>query len=138
MSPRSPHTTRPCTREEARVRMAQARAYLEVAELALAEDRPVFGGVAAGTAVLAGIAASDAICCAAIGRRARGQIHLEALTVLSGAIPDGPKAAEWLRKLLEVKDASHYGMELVGVAKARQAVRNARKLIDRAAEELRA
>jgi hypothetical protein len=37
------------------------RAYLEIAELILGDERSEFSGVAAGNAVLAGIAASDAI-----------------------------------------------------------------------------
>ena len=46
------------------MRLATARAYLEVASTVLAEQaRDEFLNVAAGLAVLAGIAASDAICC---------------------------------------------------------------------------
>jgi len=55
---------RPCTAEDARTRAAHARAYLEVAKLIRGDaDKPEdlnFNHVAAGNAVLAAIAASDA------------------------------------------------------------------------------
>jgi hypothetical protein len=55
---------------EARARLLTAQAYLDVASAVLDErDRDEYLNVAAGLAVLAGIAASDAICCARLGRR---------------------------------------------------------------------
>lgn len=57
--------TAPCNLADARSRLNTARAYLEVAELVLGEkERDEYLNVTAGLAVLAGIAASDAICCA--------------------------------------------------------------------------
>ena len=77
-------------RSEVRVRTADA--YLEVAELVLDEhQRDEYLSVAAGLAVLAGIAASDAICCARLGRRHRGDDHRGAAELLSGAVPDGKR-----------------------------------------------
>lgn len=56
--------TTPRGKREARARLATARAYLEVASVVLDEQsRDEFLDVAAGLAVLAGIAASDAIGC---------------------------------------------------------------------------
>lgn len=52
-----------CGAEEARLRVEQAEAYLVAADLATGESGGAWGTVAAGNAVLAGIAASDAICC---------------------------------------------------------------------------
>jgi len=49
-------------------------------------------GVAASLAVLAGNAASDARCCAKLGRRARGQDHAGAAALLARA--DGSVGAE--------------------------------------------
>jgi hypothetical protein len=55
--------------DDARVRFRSAQAFLEVADLVLDEkDRVEMPGVAAGLAVLAGIAGSDAICAAPVGR----------------------------------------------------------------------
>jgi len=55
-----------CGTREARQRLRSAHAYLEAAELILADNRDEFASVAAGNAILAGIAASDAICCKGI------------------------------------------------------------------------
>lgn len=52
-----------CNRAQAAVRLNQARAFLEVAELVGAEDDELANdNVAAALAVLAGIAAADAAC----------------------------------------------------------------------------
>ena len=57
--------TAQCGTAEARCRPRTARAYLEVAALVLDErDRDEYLNVSAGLSVLAGIAASDSICCA--------------------------------------------------------------------------
>lgn len=56
--------TQTCGAGEARIRANQARAFLESAELiADSDDELATPGVAAALAVLAGIAASDALCC---------------------------------------------------------------------------
>ncbi len=62
-----------CTVREARQRLRSARAYLEAAELILGDDREEYAGVAAGNAVLAGIAAADAICGKGLKKRFRGE-----------------------------------------------------------------
>jgi len=48
-----------------------AAKFLEVARLIESEDEGAFRSVAASLAVLAGIAAADAACCRALGRRCR-------------------------------------------------------------------
>lgn len=137
MTPRSAGRTAPCTTADARARLRQARAYLSVAEGAQDdEDLDGWPDVAAGCAVLSGIAASDAICCATVGMRPRGQDHRLAVDALHTAIPDGASVSGWLRKLLDLKDASHYGVTFVSPAKARDAVKQARRLVGRADEAL--
>ncbi len=61
MTPRHSGRVVTCTPAECRVRRDQARAFLDVAELVLTEDRREVH-VAAALAVLAGIATADAIC----------------------------------------------------------------------------
>jgi len=117
-------------------RLRVARAYLDVADLALAEDSPgEFANVAAGTAVLAGIAAADAICGFRLGQRHRGEDHRGATRLLEQATPDGKTLAGHLARLLGAKDTAHYGIALIGVSDARAAIRRARSLVERAAEE---
>jgi hypothetical protein len=114
-----------------------AEAYLETAELVLGESsRQEFSNVAAGLAVLAGIAASDAICCARLGRHHRGDDHRGAAGLLEQAVPDGSKLATSLGRLLDVKDSAHYGVSLMETRAADNATRWARRLAERAREEV--
>jgi hypothetical protein len=126
-----------CDRADARARLKTAVAYLETAELVLGEpDRSGFANVAAGNAVLSGIAASDAVSCVRLGRRHRGDDHRGATGLLAGAVPDGSKLATHLSRLLGVKDTGHYGTKLIDVRTARDSIRRASALVDRAREEL--
>lgn len=126
----------PCGTEEARRRVEQAAAYLLAAELAAGEPGAAWPNVAAGNAVLAGIAASDAVCCFRLGERHRGENHREALTILARATPDGGRLAQTLERLLGIKDQSHYGADLVSPERARSAIRQAGRLLARARDEL--
>ena len=126
-----------CGRPEARARAREAVAYLEVATLALGErSRDEFLSVAAGDAVLAGIAASDAICCARLGCRYRGEDHRGATELLKTATPDGDRLAASLARLLDMKDEAHYGVMSVSARKARDAVKWAGSLVARATDEV--
>lgn len=97
--------------------------YLDVAETAAAEEGDEARNVAAGNAVLAGIAASDAICCVRLGRKPRGQDHREAVSMLQTVRPEGQRLAGDLSTVLAVKDASHYGETFVSAAKLRTTMR---------------
>ncbi len=70
--------TQACGLAEARTRAGSAGKFLEVALLIEREDEGAFRSVAASLAVLAGIAAADAACCVALGRRSRGSDHHDA------------------------------------------------------------
>ncbi len=123
-------------RQAARVRQQTAAAYLEVAYAVLGDSRGAMPGVAAGLAVLAGIAASDAICATGLGQIHRGDDHRAAADLLAGAVPDGKKLAATFKRLIDVKDEAHYGLTFVPTAKARNAVRWATTLVDRAQAEV--
>ena len=111
----------PCGAKEARVRLRTAEAYLETAELVLGEARRrEFSNVAAGLAVLAGIAASDAVCCMRLRSRHRGSDHRGAISLLEEATPDGKDVAASLTRLLNVKDTAHYGVSLIDARTARK------------------
>jgi len=128
--------TVPADRDAARQRLRTARAYIEVADLVLGErGRVEMPSVAAGLAVLAGIAAADAICAARLQMIHRGQDHRGAVQLLEKATPDGARLASSLRRLLDVKDAAHYGVVVVAHQRARDAVRWAQLLVDRAGAE---
>lgn len=128
--------TAACDAAEGRTRFRTAQAYLNVAASVLDErDRDEYLNVAAGLAVLAGIAASDAICCIRLGCRHRGDDHRGAADLLRTATPDGGELAKTLLKLLDLKDAAHYGVLVVASRKARDAVRWSGRLVDRARQE---
>jgi hypothetical protein len=55
-----------------------ARLYLDMAEQAATRDGDEARNVAAGNAVLAAVAAADALCCLRLGRYSRGRAHQEA------------------------------------------------------------
>ena len=132
-----PRRTRPASVENARVRFRAGEAYLQVAELVLEEpDRAEMPGVSAGLAVLAGIAASDSLCATRLGQIHRGEDHRAAAGLLEEAVPDGKRLAATLLRLLDLKDEAHYGVLTIPLQRARNAVKWARTLIDRARDEL--
>jgi hypothetical protein len=116
---------------QARSRLQQAEAFVMTADLVLGDDTDTGTlGVAAALAVLAGIAASDAACCARLGKRPRGQDHTTATTLLRTVVPQGDAVAKDLARLLAAKDESHDGLTLVDRTKARRLVGYARRLVD--------
>ena len=128
--------TSPCSAAEAKARLRTAQAHLAVADSVL-KDRghDEYLNVAAGLAILAGIAASDTICGIRLGCVHRGEDHRGALDLLRAATPDGPKLATALGRLLSLKDAAHYGVLVIAPRKASAARRWAAQLVERAAEE---
>lgn len=130
MSPRPSGRTHPCNRADALIRIAHARAFLDTAHLVASDDDDLAThNVATALAVLAGIAASDAVCCAALGLRSRGQDHHQACDLLAQVEPDGRRLANDLSRLLDLKDGSHYGTVYVTQSKAVAAMRQARRLV---------
>jgi hypothetical protein len=136
MSRRWVGRTRPCGSADARARLRQARLYLEVATLVASDEPGEHATVATANAVLAGIAAADAMCCAIAGERFRGDDHRRAAEYL-GQITGDTACAGALRDLIDLKDASHYGVRNVQVRNATRAVRKATQLVDAAAARVR-
>jgi hypothetical protein len=110
---------------------------LEVAELVAGEQEiPESRSVAAALSVLSGIAASDAACCAALGRRSRGDDHRQAAALLR-EIVDGDRAAKALLDLLNLKDTAQYGLIPITQRELTTALRRAKHLLDFAGDVLR-
>jgi dTDP-4-dehydrorhamnose 3,5-epimerase len=82
---------------------------LALALLAATEQSAASKKAAATLAVDAGIAAADAACCKALGRRNRSQNHRDAVALLSQVKPGGTEAANGLERLLGLKDDAQYG-----------------------------
>ena len=121
--------TQECNRAQAVVRLDQARAFLEVAELVIGEDDELANdNVVAALAVLAGIAACDAACCGTLGRRSRGQDHRQAIQLVARL---GLMAMRCRRRFVGCSTSrTTRTMVYVGPRQAKSAVRNARALVD--------
>jgi hypothetical protein len=127
MSPKK-LATRPADRAWARGRKDVGRKYLEVAELVESEDGEAIN-VCVGLAVLAGIAAGDAICAAALGETYAGTDHAAAASLLARVDQDlGRK----LRSLIALKPGAHYGNALLTRSQRATGLRAARALVDEA------
>jgi hypothetical protein len=128
--------TQDCTRNDARTRLRHAVRYLEVAETVLHDENAEQATVAAGNALLAAIAAADAICCATAGSRYRGSEHRQAADHLE-RITGNKKLAGLLRDVVDLKDAGHYGLSDVGSSRAKSALRKADQLVTAAQDLVR-
>lgn len=77
---------------------------------------------------LAGIAASDAVCCAKLKQRHRGPDHKDAVAMLATVRPHGRQMSNDLARLLSRKDDAHYGLHLVSAGNAEKMVEWAKRL----------
>jgi len=84
---------RDCDDQVVSGRFAKAEQFLKAATTVrdLAEDEADVGDALVTLCVHAGIAASDVICCKALGHFAQGDNHLLAIDELSKVTPDGKK-----------------------------------------------
>ncbi|NDL60290.1 hypothetical protein [Phytoactinopolyspora mesophila] len=142
---------RACTPAEASTRLRHAEAFFATAQLVASEEgKPTdydYNHVAAGVAVLAAIAASDALCCKLLGERARGQDHRQAIEVLEEIrYGEGNPAAQQRRTrelsqalatALDIKDESHYGTRMLTAEQVTRVMRAAEKLVSAARRVIR-
>jgi hypothetical protein len=134
--------TKACDDREARDRLARAREFMEVAGLVVDEKDPqdhsfVYSNASGSLAVLAGIAASDAACCKALGKRSRGQSHDEAIGLIEQITPGGKEAGKSLRALLRLKDRAQYGAFALGGGDLKSLMRQSQRLVEFAEEVLK-
>jgi hypothetical protein len=119
--------TRPCSLADARARLVDAEAFLAAAELL---DDP---DVVTTNAVMAAIAASDVICCVALGERAADRDHVVASDVLARV---DPKLGRALVRILDHKKQAAYEVRDIGAADVRTVLRLARTLVEEARRRL--
>ncbi len=128
----APQRVKTMTKADVHERATVARSYLDTAAQRLADALPVgpsaHATVAAGNAVHAGIAASDAICGQVLGHCYNGPDHSQATTILKG-VKDGTRLAAELARLLSQKTAADYGGYLTA-AVATDMVARARRLVE--------
>lgn len=115
-------------------RAEHARAFLAAADLILdlGGDAGIVSrsNLVGSLAVLAGIAAADAMCGNALGERAAGEDHLEAVALLRRGSGSGDSSAAQLKRLLSAKTTVQYSPALLGDAKADKLLSLARRLVD--------
>lgn len=124
--------TRKMNPAEVHVRAQHARAFLEAADLVgeFGHDAgiPQIGNTIGSLAVLAGIAAGDAICGSVLGMRSSAEGHATAVELLRTTEP-GRNLAPHLRRLINSKTETQYAPALLTEARASDLVKAARRLV---------
>lgn len=130
-------STSPLSATEARARLKEAQAYLELAELGVASDSVAERRVSGSNAILAGIAAADAICGLALGERSSGEDHVQAAALLERAVRPRTKTVTSFRRLLTDKTPIQYGVQPVSVADSAALLKWAKEIVDDAVRRAR-
>lgn len=78
----------------------------------------------------AGIAASDAACSKALGKRSRAERHQEAAQLLAEIVPGGEEAAKDLGVLLGLKDRAQCGAPGLRGSDLKKIIRRAERLCE--------
>lgn len=116
----------PCSPAERSGRLQQALGFWQSAEDLRELDDDQRNSIVS-LYVLAGIAASDAICCARLGERSSSDNHSDATALLKRA---APQLVAPLQRLLSGKSAAAYGATAASVHRQAEARSAALKLID--------
>jgi len=134
--------TTPMTRSDALARARHAHGFLTAAELVgeFSEDvgDDAASNVVASLAVLAGIAAGDAICGVILRRRSSSSDHSEAVRLLSTAGTNGVGYSRDLRRLIASKSVVQYSPRIVTAKASRELTAYARRLVEGMERELSA
>ena len=123
--------TSPCTPDIRRGRLRKSGQFLDAASLIAdqANEEAEVADVYVTLCVHAGIAASDAICCARLGQHARGEDHNQAVALLSKA---DDSSAKHLQVLLGMKTKVGYSHKRATAEEAKRAGRAAEALVEAA------
>jgi hypothetical protein len=125
---------RECDEAIAGGRLRKAEQFLDAAATVrdLADDEADVGDALVTLCVHAGIAASDVICCRALGHFVQGEDHLQAIAELSKVMPDGRQLGNDLRALLQMKTRAGYAAPPVSAEQRKRAWRRAERLVEAA------
>lgn len=126
----------PCGLVEARERIEYARHQMLLAEAAAPWPTVAERKASGAAAVLAAIAASDALCCMRLGARSRDSNHRAAAAMISTIEPDGKDLARKLNAVLDAKDPMHYSSEYMSAERHRTVMRAARHLLESAEDNI--
>jgi hypothetical protein len=125
---------RDCDDAVVRGRLRKAEQFLEAAETIrdFADDEAEVGDALVTLCVHAGIAASDVICCKALGHYAQGDDHQQAIAELSKVTPGGKRLGKDLQILLAMKTFAGYAAPPVSAEERKRAWRRAESLVEAA------
>jgi uncharacterized protein (UPF0332 family) len=120
----------PCTIADARLRLDDARRFLEAAQVL---NEPGNGDVVATNAIHSAIAAADVLCCLRLAQRSNDGNHAAAIKLLQQI---DPQLAQKLRRALDHKQQAGYESRNLSDADASTCVEQAVKLFAAAQEAL--
>ena len=125
---------RDCSEAVITGRLGKAEQFLEAAATVrdLSDDEADVGDALVTLCVHAGIAASDVICCKALGHFIQGEDHQPAIAELSKVAPDGKRLGNDLRALLQMKARAGYAAPTVSAEQRKRAWRRAESLVEAA------
>jgi len=121
--------TKPCSAAIAQGRLNKANQFLTAAETIRDVTDDESADVFVSLCVLAGIAASDVICCSILGEHAQGESHDDATRLLASA---DKEAAKSLATLLRLKTKAGYGHSSATNDEFKKAGRAADALVEKA------
>ena len=126
--------TRECDESIIRGRLRKAEQFLDSAANIrdLADDEADVGDALVTLCVHAGIAASDVICCKALGHFVQGDDHQQAVGEISKVVPGGKELGGDLRALLQMKTRAGYAAPPVSSEERKRAWRRAESLVEAA------
>jgi hypothetical protein len=127
---------RDCDETFVKGRLGKAEQFLQSAATLrdLADSEVESGDSVVTLCVLAGIAASDVICCKVLGHFVQGDDHSRAVAELSKVSPGGKELGKDLQALLRMKTKAGYGGPAVTAAQRKRAWRRAENLVEAARE----
>jgi hypothetical protein len=129
---------RACDEAFIKGRLAKAEQFLQSAATLrdLADSEAEIGDSVTTLCVLAGIAASDVICCKALGHFVQGDDHSQAVAELSKVTSGGKGLGKDLRALLQMKTKAGYGGPAVTAEQRKRAWQRAESLVEAARERV--
>ncbi len=121
-----PMRTRPVSAAQVRAYAGKSQEYADAAASELQSERFI---AATSLAIHAAINAADAVCGARLGKRAAGEDHDQALTLLKQAGRDGDAIEKELRRLLPLKTKAEYEPDDIAAGVATKAVERSQRCV---------
>lgn len=123
---------RPCDKPYGDARFDKAEVFAQHATLDPYSERGADRSAAVSNAVLAGIAAADAICCNELGKRSSSSDHDDAIKLLASVPRIGRQAADNLWDMLNIKHKAQYTNQHPTLSETKRVIRAMTSLMNTA------